>query len=321
MAKQKYSNKIAIDIGYGNVKIRYQDKFVIFPTAISLYTDNGLSVGADKVYEFEGKKYLVGSGANGSESFSTTDYKFLLKFAPLMVFYVLDKFKEAKKDAPVTINTGLALVDYSAESVLEFTERLSNITVNGETVNTDVNITLQGYGIYLDYLENNENKPDSISQDDIENGNVTVIDLGFNTVGVLNIKKGKPQRGKSKGYPGHGVSSIIKPFKEYLENTYKMAFTYQEASEIMSRGTFKFAGENQEKVQQHIEEEKMNFVAKIFNSVLVDDKKTLSLSDVVILSGGGSNLLKDVGFSPNTVFSETEPQYANVNGYYLSTGE
>jgi len=304
MAKKK--GAISIDIGYGDVKVDWMDKIIKFPTAISFYTNNGITYGDSQVYDFEGEKYLVGSETTGSETFSTTDYKFLSKFAPLIIYHILKKFEIAGKDIPVRLNTGLALVDWDKKE--EFVKRISKFKINDETITTDVKIVPQGVGIFM-----NNAKKDA----DIREQNATIIDIGNNTINLISMKKGKFQPHLSKSYPGHGVSSIIKPFRSYLENKFKMPFSEQEASEIASDERFTFNGEVQEEVTDFIKDEKRKFVLKLFNSVLVDDKKVIGMSETVILSGGGSYLLQKAKLPKNFRVDSAPMEFSNVKGYSL----
>ena len=300
-------NEISIDIGYSATKIEYQGKLAKFPTAVSFANNTGLSYGDDNVYQFEGDSYYVGSEATDSEAFVMNDYKMLAKFAPLLVYHVLKKFDDRAIDKPLRIKTGLAIVDWGNKN--EFIERLSNITVNDETITTDASIIPQGAGCILEYVTNelNSEYPDRIS----------TIDIGYNTINVVSFVEGRPIRKDIRAYPGHGVSSIIKPFTSYLENTYRVSFSEQEAIQIFIKNKFMYNGTNQEDVVAKIKELRGQFVKKLFNSVLVNDKKMLATSDVVLIAGGGALLLQDTAFPPNIVFSEN-PVFANVRGYTVS---
>ena len=300
-------NEISIDIGYSATKIMYNGKLAKFPTAVSFANNTGLSYGDDNTYNFEGDTYYVGSEATDSEAFVMNDYKMLVKFAPLLVYHVLKKFDDRELSKPLSIKTGLAIVDWANKD--EFIERLSTITVNDETIKTQASIIPQGAGCILDYIhfEKNDEYPDRIS----------VIDVGYNTINLVSFVDGRPIRKDIKAYPGHGVSSIIKPFTSYLENTYRVSFSEQEAIQIFTKNKFMYNGTNQEDVVSKITELKGQFVKKLFNSVLVNDKKMLATSDVVLMAGGGSILLEGTNFPPNIVFAEN-PVFSNVRGYSVS---
>ena len=294
------------DIGYSSTKVSFKGKEVRFPTAICFATDVGTQFGEEDVYEFEGQKYYVGKEAVGEESFTTTEYKFLYKFGPLLTYHVLKKFNEHNLDVPVTLKTGLSITDWG--NMKEFRDRLSSITVNGETINLDVTIIPQGAGVIIDWVNNVNGGvfPDRIS----------VIDVGHNTINFLSYVNGIPVRKDTNGYPGHGVTSILKPFTKFLENTYSMTFSEQEAIQIFIKGTFKFNGKEDPNITNKIEEFKAQFVSKLFNSVLVNDKKTISISDVVLIAGGGALLLGDTEF-PDQVQVVQDPVMANVRGFMV----
>lgn len=295
------SNTIAIDLGYSTSKISYMGKVVKFPTAVAFASDIGISYGDEDVYEFEGEKYYVGKEAADSEAFATLDYKFLNKFAPLLIYHILHKFEKHKLSTPITVNTGLAIVDWDKKD--EFKERIQTITVNNETINIKVNLIPQGAGCAIDYVK--QDYPDKLS----------VIDIGYNTINLIGFNDGKPSRKDMKAYPGHGVSSIIKPFTSYMENKFKMTFSEQEAIQVFVKGYFKFNGADQPEVSEKITHLKKQFVTKLFQSILVNDKKQLAMADVVLIAGGGAYMLEDITFPPNVEFVQKPYEYSNARGY------
>ena len=300
-------DKIAIDIGYGQTKIKYKDKIVKFPTAIGMYTDTGMEYGDTNVYEFEGEKYLVGSESLLTETFSTMNFDFIYKFAPLVVYHILRKFELADKPMPLQINTGLALVDYSQDNVENFKNRLEEFEVNGDKIQLNVKLVPQGIGVYMNYSENVE---------DLRDEDVAIIDIGYNTINLLHMKNNKFQKQTSKSYPGHGVSSLIKPFKLYLENKFKTKFTDQEAMKYAIKEDMKWNGVKQEDIIKYIIDEKRKFVIKLFKSVLQDELPLLGRVDKVIISGGGAYLLENAKLPPHYVIDESPMEYSNVKGYY-----
>jgi len=301
-------NTIAIDIGYSSCKIAYMDKIVKFPTSISFATDIGNSYGEENIYEFEGEKYYVGKEAADAEAFTTNDYKFLHKFAPLLIFHVLSKFDKTDLKEPIVVKTGLAMVDWNKKD--EFTERITEFTVNDQEVQIEPRLIPQGAGTIMDWVTNNNEGefPDRIMS----------LDIGYNTINLVSMVEGKPVKKDMKSYPGHGVSSIIKPFTTYMENTFAVNFSEQEAIGTFIKGKFKYNGEEQEAVSDKIQELKSQFVKKLFQSVLVNDKKNMAISDIVLIAGGGAYLLEDVPFPPNVEFVNSPYEFSNVRGYHIS---
>ena len=294
---------IGIDVGYSSTKVSYKGKVVKFPTAICFATDVGITFGNENVYEFEGETYYVGKEAVSEESFTTTDYKFLHKFAPLIIYHVIKKFDDHKIERPINLKTGLSINDWDNKE--NFRSRLQTITVNKETIKVNPTLIPQGAGCIIDYIKKHNNEfPDRIS----------VIDIGHNTINFLSYVDGKPVKKDINGYPGHGITSILKPFTSFLESKFNINFSEQEAIQIFVKGKFKYNGDYVKEVEDKINELKKQFISKIFNSVLVADKKIMAISDVVLISGGGSILLKDVKFPKNVVFVD-DPVFSNVRGF------
>lgn len=299
--------EIGIDIGYSSCKVSFRDKVAKFPTAISFATDIGIQYGDENVYLFEGEKYYVGKEAADAEAFATSDFSFLQKFAPLLIYHILSKFEQTEITEPIVVKTGLAIVDWPKKD--EFAERISEFEVNGQTIKVEPRLIPQGAGCALDwtYYNNDGEYPDRL----------TVIDIGYNTINLISFVNGKPVRKDMKSYPGHGVSSIIKPFTGYMENKFAVTFSEQEAIAIFVKGDFKYNGEMQTEVTDKIVELKGQFVKKLFQSVLRNDRKIMSLSDVALIAGGGAYLLQDVPFPENTQFVDAPFEFSNVRGYML----
>jgi len=298
-------NKISIDIGYSSSKILFNGQYYKVPTSISYANDAGIEFGENSTYEFEGEKYYVGEQAS-DESFVTTDFKFLMKFSPLIVFHI---FKKLGIVGDISLNTGLALTDWSKRE--EFKERLQFLKVNDETVATNVKVVgPQGSGAYNAFIIENslqENHPETCS----------VIDIGYRTINFLYFERGVPSQTKMKGFPNHGVVSIMKPFSNYLETTYGMNFSEQEALKIFMNKSFTLGGVPQDNIPAVIDDLKNKFVQKLMNSVLVSEKKTLMLSEKVLVAGGGAYYIQDVRMPQNTVFNNDPKEFSNVYGYSL----
>ena len=301
--------RLGLDIGYSSTKISANGKLFKLPTAISFAIDTGINYGEDEIYEFEGKKYRVGEVAI-EESFTTTEYKFLYQFGPLILFHTLNKLgliKDGKLIQPIDLRTGLALADWNEKD--SFVERLKSITVNGITLNIDnISIIPQGAGVYYSYVNDTGEVPSSAA----------VIDIGFNTINFLAFQDNMPIRAKCKSFPTHGVVSIIRPFTNWLEAKFKDKFSEQEAIKILLNKKYIFGGREVEGIPEMIAELKSNFIQKLFNSILVSEKKILGTSEKVIIAGGGAYLLEDVEFPPNVVFPKDRLyEFENVKGYCL----
>ena len=296
--------KIAIDLGYSSTKIQYEGKLYKIPTAVSYAGSVGLDYGDNNFYEFEGEKFVVGKPADNS--FVTTDYKFLQKFAPLIVYHVC-KVVGASLNSIIEISTGLAVSDWSKRT--EFKERIENFNnINNEKVSFKIiNIIPQGAGVYYDFR--------SLQDSELDTKNVYIIDIGYNTINTLYFENGKPVRDKASAHIGSGVTTIMKDFTKWLEHKYNMQFSEQEALKYYIKKRFVYQGIEQQEVVDKIDELKKRFVSQLFKSILVQEKKLLATSDLVIIAGGGVYLLHESPFPPNVKFVPSPYEFSNVRGY------
>ena len=319
--EEKYQNYVAkpltgitdvgIDLGYSQVKLMALNELTSIPTAINFAIDTGIDYGENNTYVFENENLLVGNEAV-NESFTTLDYKFKYKYDPLIIIHSMLKLQlldisKVQQDHLV-LRVGLALGDWKNKN--EYLKRISNIVVDGKNfVFPNIKIIPQGAGVYLDSIVrlNSSQHPDSCS----------IVDIGYNTINFLYFLEGKPQRQYCRSYTGHGVSSIISSFTNWLESEYGMQFSEQEAIKIFLKNKFIYNGVDQQKVKDIILELKSNFIKKIKNSILVKEKKLLSTSELVVFGGGGANLLEGIQLPQNVKLAPEERIYSNVRGYML----
>lgn len=311
------NNSLAIDLGFGYSKVCVQrdNKFetAIFPTAVAYEMNNGVSYGSSKSFEFEGERFIVGDSAVDGALVST-DYKFLYRFAPLLVYSVLKKFDEINLSRPITLRTGLSINDWANKDA--FAARLSEFEVNGEKVKLEVQLLPQGIGLLNYYYHKHPEVLEKNSERYAKT--ISIIDIGTRTVNFIYVENGQAVRSKSAPYADSGTITILKSFSEWLENKYGTSFSVSEAMNIFVNGKMVYNGVDQEDVKKEIENMKHIFIKQLFQTVLTSKKKLLGMSDLCIFGGGGAKLLleSNTEFPPNTVFVE-DPQYANCIGFML----
>lgn len=303
-----------IDSGYSSLKGNYKGEWYKIPTSISFDNESGIKLDSNsRSFDFEGSRYFIGEGSVDENSFSTTSFDFKMKFEPMIIANFRD-ILDIPNDQVCKVVLSLALVDWDKKNLL--IERCSEYVIDGKVQKNLVSIVPQGFGAYYDYVINH-------NQDKTPN-NAFIIEIGYNTINSLYFDNGEPIQSKCKGHPNHGVSSIIKPFTQFLENTYSMAFSEQESLKIFSNGKFQFEGVLQEKVAKKIKQLKDQFSQTLFNSILVSDKKLISTSEVVILSGGGCYFLefldenKERNYPLNFVMISKPYEFSNIRGMVLT---
>ncbi len=295
--------KLAIDCGYGHVKIKYEDKFYKFPTSVAFAVDTGIAYGDGDTVNYKGEAYYVGENAIVLETFNTTDLNFKLQFDPLIIYHVLKKLglvEDARK-GEIQLYLTLSLTDWKhKDDYLAATSEFQADDIDFKFEN--IILVPQGAGAYMNYMSKHEEHPLS----------AIIIDVGYNTINYMLYENGNPQKAHSKGFAGHGVSSIIRAFGTYLESQFSMPFSDSESQKIFLNGKFTFSGVERPEVTQKIIELKSQFVKRLFNSILTSEKKLLATSEKVILAGGGCYLLQDINFPPNVEFIDKPFEFANV---------
>jgi len=306
--------KLGIDLGYsGYCKIVYQDKMYKFQISLDYFQEHGIEYGANPFLEFEGEKIVLGNSNETNDSFSTTEYKFLKQYYPLIIFYIIRKLGLIDFIDRLDLRIGLALIDWNKR--IELLDRLKHISIKDHEDNqydfSLNNITLytqgQGCGKFYVVTDNEGKYPYTM----------LVIDIGYNTINLLYFENGKPVTSRCKPLPGHGISTIINPFKNYLETKFSMNFSEAEAINIFIQGSLKMHGVDVPEIKDEIVRLKTIFIQKLMKSLMVTEKKGLALVETVLFSGGGTYYIKDAKFPPNFVYnSKGHHEFENVLGYY-----
>jgi len=296
--------KIAIDIGYGDTKVMTGDKIFKFASAIEKKKDSEADYfGADEddVYEFGGRKYTVGDKAL-TNAVSTRGFNFLVKYSPLIIFHAI---KKAGLDIskPIEISTGLSIINWQEHK--KFVDVIRQINVNNEILNPKIRIMAQGQGIFLNY---NDKKNE---------GNICVVDIGYNTFDFLVFTDGKPRQDMSYATK-KGVNEIIVELQKKIKKRFQIDASEQIAKKVFTDKIIEIYGEKID-LSDEIEDAKVDYVDFLFDELKSKDGDLLKYAKKVIFSGGGAYFLDDIQIlrnTPNFVFSEKPYEYANVKGYY-----
>jgi len=296
--------KIAIDIGYGDTKVMTGDKIFKFASAIEKKKDSEADYfGADEddVYEFGGRKYTVGDKAL-TNAVSTRGFNFLVKYSPLIIFHAI---KKAGLDIskPIEISTGLSIINWQEHK--KFVDVIKQINVNNEILNPKIRIMAQGQGIFLNY---NDKKNE---------GNICVVDIGYNTFDFLVFTDGKPRQDMSYATK-KGVNEIIVELQKKIKKRFQIDASEQIAKKVFTDKIIEIYGEKID-LSDEIEDAKVDYVDFLFDELKSKDGDLLKYAKKVIFSGGGAYFLDDIQIlrnTPNFVFSEKPYEYANVKGYY-----
>jgi len=295
--------KLIIDVGYSSCKVKFEDKLHKFPTAVAYAIDTGIAFGEGDVVTFKSEEYYVGKEAITMETFNTVDYAFKQNFDPIIIYHILKKLElvdEASR-GEIDLTLTLSLTDWRYKE--EYLKIVSNFQVDGiNFIFNNITLLPQGAGAYMTYMQGKPEHPTS----------TVIVEIGFNTINLLLYEDGKPQKAHSKGFSGHGVSSIVKAFNTYLESSFSMPFSNSEAQSVFLSGKFMFSGIDRPEVADKIMELKNQFVKRLFNSILTSEKKIMATSEKVILAGGGCYLLEGINFPANVEFINKPYEFGNI---------
>ena len=301
---------IAIDIGYGDIKVCVDKKSFKFINAISFSGNSSVnySQNALKIYKFNDLDYLVGEEALINNPFVTRDYSYLYEYAPLLVYKAL-KDAEIKVDDNIQIITGLSLKDWHKAE--EFGERLCNIFVNNEHINIspeNIKIVPQGKGIYVDFKSSNKI---------VENDFFAIVDIGYNTFDFLMFKDGKPI--PNKNYANTlGVNTLIQEVQKYISKEYHIHLSEQECKDVLLKKSLRI-GSKYHDLTTTINNEIKKYSKLRQNEVIAKNSDLINKVFNVIISGGGAYLLNEINAQmfEHQIYSKSPYEFANVRGYYM----
>lgn len=304
-----------IDVGFGDVKVVGKGVQFKFPTAVC-YANNGVEEDDEffkrqKVYEFEGQKYLLGEEAL-INSFATRSLDFLIRYAPLFVFKA---FEIAKVDKG-KVGVGLPLAFYKKDTKETFLKRFNNAVINGSKLDVNVKVYPQGVGCYFDYVVNE--KGDVV--DDRANQTGFVLDIGFNTVDIVYFDKGQPIRNHSGMFERFGISRVTTKLGDYIRSELGINLTEQETKDVFLKGYIKIYGDKRdlsEVIRRYTEE----YAYELIGIIRSKWENLLKRSDVFVIAGGGAYYLK--GRMPSEygkmVYFPDNPEFSNARGFYKLT--
>lgn len=301
--------KIAIDIGYGDVKVSAENgKTFKFTNAISYAGATSVDYGSNalEIFNFEGIEYLVGEQALLNDPFITREYANLFQYAPLLVYKAL-KMLGIKPGEEIQLATGLSLKDY--DKAAEFGKNLTKIFVNEELYEIkpkNIKIKPQGRGIYVDF-KNNLPK--------IELDFFAIVDIGYNTFDFLVYMNDKPV--PNKNYANTlGVNIVVQQVQIVLNKQFKSNFSEQEVNQFLLTKQVRI-GSTTHDISHTIRTEVSKYVMKLKNEINAKNSDIISKVFNVVISGGGAYLLEEhkIKMFDHEAYSKTPHEFANVRGY------
>lgn len=310
--------KLGLDIGYGDVKGVFEDdngfQSFKFPTAIKFAPSGNRGLDRfteNREYKYNGSRYLVGETAKIG-AFSARSFDFMKRFTPLLVFKSIEVVRDIIADIPGQLSLGMPLSYYSKARVNEMNSIMKRIEVNGEYFELVTKFYPQGFGTLADYrLDSDGHVIEDTDRDMI------IMDIGFNTIDIVAVEKGKITREDSDTLYGQGVSRMAFKVIAELRDTENLYYLSEvAANDILLNGKYKVYG--QEKDLSGFKKTVIDEYAK-WLFVEMESRMTRRLQNVdrIILSGGGAYFMKD--YIPQKyaglVSVPQNPEYSNARGF------
>lgn len=293
--------QLAADFGYGLCKFRYNDEYLIIPTAVARARLTQASFEHAISYEFEGKNWLVGESAV-RDAMATRDYHFLELYAPLFLFEAIRYFV-IDTSQPIELSTGLSLSNWNNRA--KFSERLSDFVVNKIRINNIRTLfTPQGKGAYLAILQKHH---------ELANKLVCVIDIGTYTLDAIWFENGRALLADSWA-SHHGTFLIIKELQKHINSRFSISSSEAEINTVLRTMKMSLAGDECD-FSIFIEQEKEDYLNLILDKVKNENANLYQRADAIIFAGGGASLCADYLGNDKQFIVCDNPQLANVDGY------
>ena len=300
--------QIAIDVGYGDVKVATKQGLFKFHNAIAFSGAASVDYGQNalEVFTFNDIEYVVGDQALLNSPFITRDYGYLYEYVPLLIYKAL-KMANVSLSEKIQLITGLSLKDW--DKAEQFGERLTNIFVNNEYYKIEpenIKIVPQGKGIYIDYKSKNQIK---------ENDYFAIVDIGYNTFDFLTFLNGKPV--PNKNYANTlGVNTLIQEIQKILNRQYNVLFSEQECKNHLRQKSIRIGAKSYD-ITTIVHKEVQKYFKLIKNEIMAKNMELMNRVYGVVISGGGAYLLEEIkaNIFDHQVYSCAPYEFANVRGY------
>ena len=310
---------IGVDIGYGYSKIVTAERRIKFPSC----------VGPEKTFIFDlsdkedlpgetvqvgGEIFFVGKKAELCDttfSLRTRNWPKSNIYAALLASALTRAMESTSHDSEVFVVSGLPVAYMKDKVKAEEQVRLASTSLNIQLCG--VKIIPQPLGGFFDFVLDESGEPTITQKTHL----LGVVDVGHHTTDYVLVKHLRDNLERASGSITGGVHNIIDCVRRDIMQRYSRDnISYSEAEECVRRTrTIKIKGEDKEVsdlVLSHVHNTARNIIGEIKSRWSQEDEV-----DLVLLSGGGSILLKEHlrDISHSTKLLE-HAQFANSRGYF-----
>lgn len=288
---------LGIDVGYSACKciLLHKDGTTIkkfkFPSYIGITKTNIDGVQNERIVQYDENHYFIGEDAKHLPSANLVEiqeYKNLEYYAPLFIYHAM-KIAGVLETGVAKVVTGLSIAQIQNSGY--FQEAISHYVVDGVEYKNDVLLLPQGAGVKIAYDKFGANYPE-IQKEFLGEANYVIADIGFNTVDMLLISKGKTDPNLFEGIEKSGIMRIAAQMAQIVNEKHQRQITLQEAREVLDTGIYKLRGTkyNYEPEVQNLKDAFLKEILRLINErygAIIDKV------DFLVIGGGGSYLFKD----------------------------
>lgn len=311
---------LAIDCGFGDVKICINGKFFKEISAIAL-CPNDQNVQDENFLEYQGKKYYVFNSATKLPSNSQIKVSNFeeLKFATPLFIKAIER-KYDIKVVKLCLGLSLAMMDYS----MDYKQHVADSTgIPFE----NIYLLPQGLGSKVAYQRYNLDINDTSRINDTRSQNYLGVDIGFNTLDIFQVIDGKISTNVIKGYEKMGIIKIAEKIAAKVKEDHNRLIDIPICKEIISTGIMQWRGNSydyKDYLRQCVEE----YMLDLFQFIENEYSNSIDKMDNILIVGGGAALFKKVNSAPKVqeyldskygygfLLVPESPEYYNVLGYY-----
>lgn len=314
---------LSLDVGFGYTKSAVMEDGIIveknkeMDSIVELNTSedtSDLHVINESIYDYDGKKFLVGGNAlqavsDDAKVLDVKDYDTFKYITPILVKKYLNKYKGDFNRIVLTISR--AFYEKSGEYKQFVSDNtgipVSNIYVLPQSAAGKLAIDKMG----LD-LENPSKKSKYL--------NYLIIDGGYNTLDVSLVLEGKLMPINMKGYAGMGVIRIADKLISHVKELSGEDLSYSKARQIIETRKYVLRGKVYE-IDEFIDSSINDYIIEIGR--FLEDKYKVQMDNIenIIIFGGLAELIRtkmkvwDTMYSPNFVrIPVSSSEYYNCIG-------
>jgi uncharacterized protein YbaA (DUF1428 family) len=279
-----------IDVGFGWTKVVNGEKAFKFPSWLAYHTLFPIS--EVSVVQYGGKQYVVGGDVKyESQRIEIVGITELINYFPVFLKYI--ETITGKLDGIVT---GIPI---------KYKNRVEELKGIIEETGIECDILPQGAGIFMDV-------EDRLGEETL------ILDIGFNTLDYLILRKENDDWKKKKGntIEKFGTVRAVEIFRSNLpdEIAYARNFSFSRLLEVFEKETVRFEGDeiNVSGVKKTAMEEYSEMIRTRMTEEIGDG---LADMETVVLAGGGASIVKLDLFRHSRVIIPDKPEFSQARGY------